>query len=157
MRKKPAHPNKPLLYAGIILVLVILAYSVYLFVGSLSLQFQAVSEENSEVLDNITQMPEEISVEQCFLSNNFSSPLFIYRKNCPYSKQAYPMVQQLTDEGYSITFVDADNLDDLARVSSCTNIRNVVPQYVCIKDGSVLEGLVSIDEIRAFYDSCLAK
>ncbi len=148
-------PNNTLLYVGIAITCLLLAYSLYLFITNLSSQLSFSAEEELNASSNLTF--QEPTARSCFTKNNFTAPIFLYRRNCPYSQQAYPLVEELVSEGYEIQFVDADDIGSLALISSCTDMRNVVPQYICIEDGSVLEGAVDMEQLRLFYDNCLHK
>ncbi|MGC8923742.1 MAG: thioredoxin family protein [Candidatus Micrarchaeia archaeon] len=160
-RLEPGKVPKTYLVAGIIIIIILLLVSIYLFVQSISNSISKANEhitEFDEGLDtNATGDGQKAvqSVEECFKTMGFESVLvYMYLPTCPYCQQMNPIIDNLISRGYPIAKVDASNTKLYVNLAGCTNMRAVVPQYICTLNGKVLEGSVSEDELMKFYNSC---
>ncbi len=152
--------NAPLIL-GIAVVVVLLFAAVLLFMQRVTEAFTSVSN-NENVFSGTGAVPLENesagqgtatqSVKDCLLNNGFNTSVYLYSPTCPHCQRMMPIVDALISEGYNITKVAASS--GFAPLASCVNIRPVVPQFICNLNGQVLEGEVSEDKLREFYNNC---
>jgi hypothetical protein len=165
-QKNPAKKLEPgsiprtYLVIGIIITIILLLVSIYLFIQSISAPLSRLNSnvtEFDEGVGSITDsgQPKTQGTEECFKSRGFESVLiYLYLPTCPYSQQMTPVIDNLISRGYLIRKVDASNTKNYVDMAGCTTIRAVVPQYICTLNGKVLEGSVSEEELTQFYSDC---